>query len=104
MDADYLAMRASRGCHEAALAAFDALAISHGEPIRGEELLRQMAVTLPPPGSQYPGGPCASCKRTGSTSAWPRGGAPGKTVAQTIRLDACTKAPSLASTGTPSRT
>ena len=38
-----------------ALAAFDALAISHGEPIRGEELLRQMAVSLPPPGSQHPG-------------------------------------------------
>lgn len=38
-----------------ALAAFDALAISHGELIRGEELLKQMAVTLPPPGGQLPG-------------------------------------------------
>ena len=38
-----------------ALAAIDALAISHGEPIRGEELLRQLAVTLSPPGSQHPG-------------------------------------------------
>ena len=33
-----------------ALAALDELATSHGEPIRGDDLLRQMAVSLPPPG------------------------------------------------------
>jgi hypothetical protein len=37
------------------LATIDALAISHGEPIRGDELLRQMAVSLPPPGHEQPG-------------------------------------------------
>lgn len=39
-----------------ALAAIDELAIAHGEPISGEQLLRAMAVSLPPPdGSQSPG-------------------------------------------------
>ena len=34
-----------------ALAAIDELAISHGELIRGEDLLTLMAVSLPPPDS-----------------------------------------------------
>jgi hypothetical protein len=39
-----------------ALAAVDELAISHGEPFRGEDLLLMMAVGLEPPeGSQGPG-------------------------------------------------
>lgn len=39
-----------------ALAAFDELAISHDERIRGEDLLAQMAVSLPGPNDgQHPG-------------------------------------------------
>jgi len=34
-----------------ALAAFDQLAISHGESVRGDDLLKMMAVTLEPPDS-----------------------------------------------------
>jgi len=39
-----------------ALAAIDELAVSHGEALRGEDLLKMMAVSLEPPGdSQSPG-------------------------------------------------
>jgi hypothetical protein len=39
------------------MAAFDQLAISHGDSLRGDDLLQMMAVTLEPPGGdQNPGG------------------------------------------------
>ena len=38
------------------LAAIDDLAISHGEAVRGEDVLKMMAISLEPPGdSQAPG-------------------------------------------------
>jgi hypothetical protein len=40
-----------------AVAAFDQLAISHGEAFRGDDLLKMMAVSLEPPdGHQNPAG------------------------------------------------
>jgi hypothetical protein len=40
-----------------ALAAFDQFAISHGDPVRGDDLLKMMAVSLEPPnGDQNPAG------------------------------------------------
>jgi hypothetical protein len=39
-----------------ALAAIDELAVSHGEVVRGEDVLKMMAVSLEPPGDgQGPG-------------------------------------------------
>lgn len=41
-----------------ALAAIDELAISHGEPFRGDDLFKAMAISLPPPrGNQNPDWP-----------------------------------------------
>jgi len=37
-----------------ALSAFDQLAASHGEPVRGDDLLAWLAVTLEPPGEAGP--------------------------------------------------
>lgn len=37
-----------------ALGAFDQLAASHGDPVRGDDLLQTLAVTLEPPGEAGP--------------------------------------------------
>src|SRR5262249_52297752 len=53
-DGKGLIIGAMAGVVNHALGAFDQLATSHGEPLRGDDLLKVMAVTLEPPDEDRP--------------------------------------------------